>query len=124
MMKKFAVLFSACLACLVSEPVPAEAQTSGPETILGKMQLENDYFKSKWPDPGKSIITNKERPSNIWTRAVYYEGLMALHAIDPDSRYYEYAVDWATFHDWGFRSGNTTRNADDQCCGQTYIELY
>ncbi|MCH5718366.1 hypothetical protein [Niabella hibiscisoli] len=38
---------------------------------------------TKWPDPGKSIITNKERPSNIWTRAVYYEGLMALNTIDP-----------------------------------------
>ncbi len=25
---------------------------------------------------------------------------------------------------WGMRSGNQTRNADDQCCGQTYIDLY
>ncbi len=22
------------------------------------------------------------------------------------------------------RNGNTTRNADDHCCGQTYIDLY
>ncbi len=26
----------------------------------------------KWPDVGKTIITNKERPSNIWTRGVYW----------------------------------------------------
>ena len=48
--------------------------------ILEPMRLANSYFMKKWPDPGKSIITNRERPSNIWTRAVYYEGLMALTA--------------------------------------------
>ena len=28
------------------------------------------------------------------------------------------------YHEWGMRNGNTTRNADDYCCGQTYIDLY
>jgi rhamnogalacturonyl hydrolase YesR len=79
----------------------------------------------KWPDTGKRIVTNKSRSSSIWTRAVYYEGLMALHRIDPQPAYYDYAVDWATFHKWDLRDGETyTRNADNQCAGQTYIELY
>lgn len=100
------------------------AQSEQAEEALEKMRLANSYFMNKWPDAGKTIITNRERPSNIWTRAVYYEGLMALYSIDPDDSYYKYAVDWGEFHNWGFRSGNLTRNADDQCCGQTYIDLY
>lgn len=64
------------------------------------------------------------RPSNIWTRGVYYEGLMALHSVFPREEYYDYAYQWADYHKWGMRNGNTTRNADDQCCGQVYIELY
>jgi unsaturated rhamnogalacturonyl hydrolase len=92
--------------------------------VLETLRTVNAYFMNKWPDPGKSIVTNRERPSNIWTRAVYYEGLMALHAIDPQKKYYDYAVDWGTKHNWGMRSGVYTRNADDQCCGQTYIDLY
>ncbi|WP_266367003.1 glycoside hydrolase family 88/105 protein [Tellurirhabdus rosea] len=92
--------------------------------ILAKMTLANDYFMQKWPDTGKEIVTNKTRPSNIWTRAVYYEGLMALYGIDKQKRYYDYAVDWGTKHKWGLRSGVNTRNADDQACGQTYIDLY
>jgi rhamnogalacturonyl hydrolase YesR len=92
--------------------------------VLEKMILTNNYFMEKWPDVGKTIITNRERPSNIWTRGVYYEGLMALHTIFPEQRYYQYALDWAEFHNWGMRNGNITRNADDQCCGQTYIDLY
>ncbi len=94
------------------------------DNVLSNMRLANDYFMQKWPDPGKTIITNKERPSNIWTRAVYYEGLMGLYNIDPQQKYYDYAVEWGKSHKWGFRSGNYTRNADDYCCGQTYIDLF
>lgn len=95
------------------------------DSILANLRLANSYFMEKWPDTGKRIVTNKSRSSSIWTRAVYYEGLMALHRIDPQPAYYDYAVDWATFHKWDLRDGETyTRNADNQCAGQTYIELY
>ena len=78
----------------------------------------------KWPDAGKPIFTNIERPSNIWTRAVYYEGLMALYGIDQQKEYYDYALQWGEKHKWGLRGGIKTRNADNQCCGQTYIDMY
>ncbi|MCB0641978.1 MAG: glycoside hydrolase family 88 protein [Phaeodactylibacter sp.] len=93
-------------------------------TIVQQLRLANSYFMEKWPDVGKTIITNKERPSNIWTRAVYYEGLMALHEIDPQAEYIDYASRWGAFHQWDFRDGTYTRNADNQCAGQTYIDLY
>ena len=79
---------------------------------------------AKWPDPGKEIVTNKTRPSNIWTRAVYYEGLMALHRADPQQKYYDYAVAWGESHNWGLAGGDSIRHADYQTAGQTYIELY
>ncbi|GAB3725516.1 glycoside hydrolase family 88/105 protein [Spirosoma lituiforme] len=103
----------------------APAQKLPPKKdILAKMTLANAYFMKTWPDPGKDIVTNKTRPSNIWTRAVYYEGLLALYGIDQQKAYYDYAVDWGNKHQWGLRSGIASRNADDQCCGQTYIDLY
>ena len=102
----------------------AAQQQINRDDVLAKMELANAYFMKKWPDVGKTIITNKERPSNIWTRGVYYEGLMALHEIYPKKEYYQYALDWADFHQWGFRSGNETRNADDYDAAQTYIDLY
>jgi len=55
--------------------------------VLTNLMLANDYFMNKWPDPGKSIVTNKERPSNIWTRATYYEGLMGLYRIRPEQKF-------------------------------------
>ncbi|MGB8190370.1 MAG: glycoside hydrolase family 88 protein [Chitinophagaceae bacterium] len=112
------LLLAATAVSCRTQKIPASNKT------LEQLRLANEYFMNKWPDPGKSIITNRERPSNIWTRAVYYEGLMALHKIDPQKKYYDYAVDWGNKHSWSLRSGNNTRNADDQCCGQTYIDLY
>lgn len=94
------------------------------KNILKPLRLTNAYFMTKWSDPGKPIVTNRERPSNIWTRAVYYEGLMALYNIDKQKKYYDYAVEWGEKHKWGLRNGVSTRNADDQACGQTYIDLY
>lgn len=39
-------------------------------------------------------------------------------------KYYDYAVDWGEKHKWGLRDGVQTRNADNQCCGQTYFDLF
>lgn len=105
-------------SALHAQKIPAK------KSVLKAMRVTNQYFMNKWPDPGKSIVTNIERPSNIWTRAVYYEGLMALYAIDKKKAYYDYAVDWGNKHNWGLRGSIKTRNADNQCCGQTYIDLY
>lgn len=92
--------------------------------VMNKMVLANAYFMQKWPDPGVPIVTDKTRPSNIWTRAVYYEGLMALYKLNPDKAYSDYAEKWGQSHNWGLNGGIQTRNADNQCCGQTYIDLY
>ncbi|GAA4294065.1 glycoside hydrolase family 88/105 protein [Aestuariibaculum suncheonense] len=120
-MKKY--FLSLSLGLLISGLSLAQ-QPFNKKEVLEDMQLANKYFMEKWQDVGKTIITNKERPSNIWTRGVYYEGLMALYEIYPDEAYYNYAYDWAEFHNWGFRNGNANRNADDYCAAQTYIDLY
>ncbi len=94
---------------------------------LATVTLANKYFMDKWPDAGKEIFVpskNRTWPSHIWTRAVYYEGLMALYSVDPQPSYYNYAVSWGDKHNWGLRDGIKTRNGDNQACGQTYIDLY
>jgi unsaturated rhamnogalacturonyl hydrolase len=99
-------------------------KTISQDDVLVKMRLANQYFMDKWPDPGKETVTDKIRPSNIWTRAVYYEGLMALYGIDPQKKYYDYAVQWGDAHQWGLPGAIESGNADNQCCGQTYVDLY
>ena len=40
------------------------------------MEKTNAYFMNKWPDS-----------SHIWTRAVYYEGLMDFYKVSPKKTY-------------------------------------
>ena len=112
------IIFSTLISACVAQKLPAKKE------VMKVMKLTNAYFMNKWPDAGKSITTNKVRPSNLWTRAVYYEGLMALYQLNPDKEYYDYAVQWGEKHKWGLRNGVKTRDADDQAAGQTYIDLY
>ena len=107
------------LVALVGLTTTATAQ----HNVLESAQKTNNYFMMKYSDPTLPTNVKKVRPSSLWTRAVYYEGLMALNAIDPQQRYIDYAMTWAEFHKWTPRNGVNTCDADDQCCGQTYVEL-
>ena len=100
--------------------LPLSAQSR--QEVLQTAQKANDYFMAKYADPTIPTNVKKIRPSSLWTRAVYYEGLMALNAIDPKDAYLDYAFRWADFHQWTPRNGVKTTDADDQCCAQTYIE--
>ena len=99
------------------------AQTTA-DDVLGTARRANDYFMQKYEDPTVPTNVNKVRPSSLWTRAVYYEGLMALYDIDPQQRYIDYTDRWASFHQWTPRNGINTCDADDQCCSQTYLMRY
>ena len=103
------------LAFVAAASLSAVAQELPKSTdVLNAAKKVNAYFMKTTPDVTLPSYVNKMRPSNIWTRGVYYEGLMALYEIYPDAKYYDYAYSWAEFHKW----------ADDYCCAQTYIDLY
>lgn len=116
-MKRIALLLTMAVCCLSTT-----AQTA--EEVLDVTRRTNNYFMKKYADPTVPTYVKKIRPSSLWTRAVYYEGLMALYEVDADSRYAEYTDRWASFHQWTPRNGVKTTDADDQCCGQTYLMRY
>ena len=109
--------------CMSATSVVSFAQTKASD-VLSVAQRANDYFMAKYEDPTVPTNVNRIRPSSLWTRAVYYEGLMALYEIDPQQRYIDYTDRWASFHQWTPRNGIGTNDADDQCCAQTYLERY
>jgi unsaturated rhamnogalacturonyl hydrolase len=114
--------------CATLPPLPAQSQ------VAGTLRSVNDHFMALHPDPGLAITTTTIRPgtaprtttraSNIWTRGVYYEGLMALYTVGRDPRCLDYALRWSDSHGWSLIGGVATHHADNQCCGQTYLDLY
>lgn len=122
---RFIILLISCLVFLSLESCTNVHELSSRQEVIEQMELANDYFMQKWPDPGLDIVMDKVRPANLWTRAAYYEGLMALYRLNQDPKLYSYAVDWGESFDWKTTYGSPyTLDGDHQCCGQTYIELY
>lgn len=111
------------LLTLATSVLTMSAQTTA-DDVLGTARKANNYFMAKYADPTVPTNVKRIRPTSLWTRAVYYEGLMALYEIDKDQRYIDYTDKWASFHQWAPRNGVTTCDADDQCCGQTYLMRY
>ena len=124
---KHNLLILSFLLCLMGVKIVAQPQR---QDVLAAMERANDYFIRKYPDPGKPTFVKKERPSNLWTRGVYFEGLMALTEVErlangeKYGKYKQYIADWGTAHKWMPRNGVTTRDADDYCCCQTYLDMY
>ena len=75
------------------------AQPLKQKEVLETLTKVNGYFMKKYADYRLPSFYKKMRPSNIWTRTVYYEGLLSLYSIYPLDEYYDYAYGWADFHD-------------------------
>lgn len=60
--------------------------------------------------------------SNGWARSAFYTGVMATYHTTHDEKYLDQSVKWCEKNYW--KPGNRIRQADDQCCGQTYLEIY
>lgn len=122
MKKTLFALLVALVPCVThaAETIPVAT----PDSVLAIALRANAYFMQQWPDPTLATFVKRERPSNLWTRAVYYEGLMALHALCPDTAFISYTDRWGNFHNWQARGGDNTTDADNQCCQQTYLDRY
>ena len=83
MMKKKLIL-SFFFVALGFGVVKAQDLPDKKETLKTVIKV-NNYFMKKYADyRTPSFVKNVTRPSNIWTRGVYYEGLMALYSTNGD----------------------------------------
>lgn len=115
------VLTGAALSSMAAEPM------LDPNDIMTTTELVADYFIANNPDVGaKSYVGGKERNSKIWTRGVFYEGLLNAYRENPRPDWLKYCVDWGEFHSWESSTDAEAKkhNADYQCCGQAYLQLY
>ncbi len=105
----------------------ASAQLPATDDIMSLTELVADKFIADYPDVGaKSYVGGKERNSKIWTRSVFYEGLLNAYRENPRADWLKYCTDWGEFHRWVSSSDTEAKahNADYQCCGQAYLQMY
>ena len=82
--------------------------------ILKKIKLVNDYYLSGHSTPG----------NNQWVTSIYFTGCMEFYKIYPDKELLNYMNNWGEKNNWALGSSAANHGADQQVCGQTYIDLY
>lgn len=115
------------LSVAIAVALPIAAQLSSSADIMSQTEKVADKFIASYPDVGaKSYVGGKERSSKIWTRGVFYEGLLNAYRENPRADWLKYCTDWGEFHKWISSSDTEAKahNADYQCCGQSYLEMY
>lgn len=121
-MKRFiASLFGLTLSLASLAALPESSE------IMTTSALVADHFIASCPDVGaKSHVGGKTRSSKIWTRGVFYEGLLNIWRENPREDWMKYCTDWGEFHKWVSSSDTEAKahNADYQCCGQAYLQMY
>lgn len=101
------------------------AQELNAEVIMETTEKVASYFIKSNPDVGaESHVGGKTRNSRIWTRGVFYEGLLNAYRECPHDEWLRYALDWGEFHQWYSCTDSQKRHADFQCCGQAYLQMY
>ena len=76
------------------------------------------------PDNSWHPSINKWVPikSNGWIRSAFLTGVMAAYRTTENEGYLNFAKEWGEKNNW--QPAENKRHAHDQCCVQTYAELY
>jgi len=96
------------VAISIAQELPSKSE------IISSMRLVNEHWISTHPDPGH----------RGWDRAVYFTGNQDFYKVYPYYQYLDYSYQWAEKHNWNIDAGIYSTNADQQCAGQLYIDLY
>ncbi len=101
------------------------AATFSSDSVMQTAEKVAAYFMHSTPDVGAdSYVGGKKRNSRIWTRGIFYEGLLNMYREKQNAEWLKYSLDWGEFHEWYSCTDSQKRHADFQCCGQSYIEMY
>jgi rhamnogalacturonyl hydrolase YesR len=118
--------FAACLLIAIFSSGVFAALSTLPvrDSVLAKVTYVDKHFIKRWPTSACNSCLSGNHAGNIWTRGAYFEGHMALYRMTLDTGLYNYAIAWGNFFGWAFNGGNSGTNANGECAGQTYAELY
>lgn len=112
-------------AMLVAGAAFAKAAALRADSVMEAARGVAAYFMRTCPDVGAdSHVGGKRRNSRIWTRGVFYEGLLNIYREEQRPEWLDYALSWGEFHRWYSCTDSQARHADFQCCGQAYLQLY
>lgn len=106
------------LILILGTTVLSVAQTLPSKSdILEDLLKVNEYYMNT--NPETEVVSSG---AANWLEGSYFNGHMALFNLHPTTENLSYALQWAKNNTWSI--GNRPHEADNQCVGQVYMDLY
>lgn len=102
------------VSLLTTMPMPAQGDEFSPDSIISITRRVANYHMKN----GYNSLPNS------WDGGAYMTGIMAMYRLTKDSKYLDFARQWATKFKWQPCVQPLSTSADDICCCQTYCEIY
>jgi rhamnogalacturonyl hydrolase YesR len=110
--------FFVSLFCVViifaAQPLIAANNEFSPDSIKSLMRKVANY----------RLKSGVRAIGNGWDGGSYFTGIMALYRTTKEQKYLDSAIAWGKYNNWTPHNGVNTTVGDDQCCEQTYCEVY
>jgi rhamnogalacturonyl hydrolase YesR len=91
---------------------PAISSELTPSSVLATLKKVADW----------QLLQPPKYPPDDWTYGAFYAGVTALSEVADDPKYHNAMIEMGSRQLW--KPGSRVFHADDQCVGQTYLDLY
>ncbi|MGB7566425.1 MAG: glycoside hydrolase family 88 protein [Chitinivibrionales bacterium] len=106
------------LLCAITAIAGLPAMVAGdefsPDSIKSLMHIVANY----------RLKGGVQAVGNGWDGGSYFTGIMGLYQTTKEQKYLDSATAWGNYNNWMPHNGVNTTVGDDQCCEQTYCEVY
>jgi Predicted unsaturated glucuronyl hydrolase involved in regulation of bacterial surface properties, and related proteins len=104
-----------CTAMIfTAQPIVAAGNEFSPDSIKSLMRKVANY----------RLKSGIQAVGNGWDGGSYFSGIMGLYRTIKEQKYLDSATAWGNYNNWTPHNGVNTTVGDDQCCEQTYCEVY
>jgi rhamnogalacturonyl hydrolase YesR len=98
----------------IAQPAIAAGNEFSPDSIKNLMRKVANY----------RLKSGVRAIGNGWDGGSYFSGIMGLYQTTKEQKYLDSAIAWGNYNNWLPHNGVNTTVGDDQCCEQTYCEVY
>ena len=112
-MKTIAILLTLCAVPATLFPQNLPSKTN----IINTLEKVSNAWMEKNPETESINSSGAE-----WLEGTYFAGHMALFELFPSKKNINYALLWGKNNDW--KLGTKPKEADNQCVGQTYMDIF
>ena len=114
MKRIFLLKLSCALMIFAAQPIVAATNEFSPDSIKSLMRKVANY----------RLKSGVQAVGNGWDGGSYFSGIMGLYRTTKEQKYLDSATAWGNYNNWTPHNGVNTTVGDDQCCEQTYCEVY